>query len=167
MRLVGQGIAYAVFAALVGMFSIWPAFRLLGEEQAIVSLSFAHAGQRTGECRQLTQEELNELPPNMRRPAECPRARHPVRVVFKAGDEVLYDEVLRPSGLWEDGKSTVYRRLVIPAGHHELWIGMDDSGGSGANDYEARVSVAIDPGQNFVVGFDETSQSFVFEQGRP
>ena len=41
--------------------------------QAMVSVSFSHAGQRIQECRILTQEELNKLPPNMRKPEDCPR----------------------------------------------------------------------------------------------
>jgi hypothetical protein len=73
MRFAGQALAYLLFAALVGVFSVWPKFRLLQPSEALISLTFSHAGQRVGECRQLSQQELNELPPSMRRPADCPR----------------------------------------------------------------------------------------------
>ena len=49
----------------------------------MVSLSFSRAGQRIRECRRLTQEELNRLPPNMRKPEDCPRERLPVRVLLE------------------------------------------------------------------------------------
>jgi D-3-phosphoglycerate dehydrogenase len=100
MKYAGQVIAYIAFAAIVGAFSVWPEIRLLASSEAMLSLTFSHAGQRVGECRQLTQQELDELPPNMRRPADCPRERHPVFVRLKANGVVLFEDTLLPSGLW-------------------------------------------------------------------
>lgn len=162
MRILVQCIAYAAFAVLLGLFSVWPGYRLLAEDQAVVSLAFSHAGQRIGECRRLTQEELNELPPNMRKPFECPRERYPIRVELRADGAVLYRETSPPSGLWADGKATVYRRLHIGAGRHELYIGMNDSGGDDHFDYELRAIQEISPAQNLVIDFDELGHKFVF-----
>lgn len=162
MKYLAQGIAYAAFAMLVGLFSVWPKYRLLAQDQAIVSLTFSHAAQRIGECRRLTQEELNELPPNMRVPTDCPRQRHPISVEFRVDGAVLYQQKLQASGLWADGKATVYQRLQIDAGPHELFIGMNDSGGGETFDYEMKTVQDIWPGRNLVIDFDELQRTFVF-----
>lgn len=162
MKYVGQFLAYAVFAAFVGLLSVWPDYRLLAPDQAIVSLTISHAGQRIGECRKLTQDELNELPPNMRKPMDCPRERHPIRIELRAGGTVLLQVTAPPSGLWSDGKATVYRRIQMDAGRHELFIGMNDSGGDDGFDFELKSIQALTPGQNLVIDFDELQQAFVF-----
>jgi hypothetical protein len=162
MKFLVQFVAYAVFAAFVGLLSIWPSYQLLAPDQAIVSLAISHAGQRLGECRRLTQEELNELPPNMRKPSDCPRERHPIRVELRADGVVLYQETSPPSGLWSDGKATVYQRLQMQAGRHELFIGMNDSGGDSGFDFELKSTLVLSPGQNLVIDFDELLQAFVF-----
>ena len=162
MKIVGEIAAYAVFAVAVGLLSVWPGYQLLDDDEAIISIAFVHAGQRVGECRQLSQEELNELPPNMRRPSVCPRERHPVRVELRLGGNVLYHDVLPPSGLWSDGKSDVYQRLVVDAGNHEIFVGMNDSGGVEGFNYEQSVVLDLSPGRNLVIRFNEKQQQFEF-----
>jgi len=162
MKYLVQFIAYFAFAAIVGLLSVWPRYQLLAPDQAIISLTISHAGQRVGECRRLTQEELNELAPNMRKPVDCPRERHSIGVEFRADGAVLYQEILPPSGLWADGKATVYQRLQIDAGSHNLFIGMNDSGSGGGFDYDMTTVRDILPGQNLVIDFDELQQAFVF-----
>ncbi len=161
MKLLAEFAMYAVFALAVGVLSVWPPYELVDEERAIVSLVFAHAGQRIGECRVLTQDELNKLPPNMRKPADCPRERHPVRVEFRSGGRELYDETLAPSGIWADGKSSVYKRIEVQSGTHELFVGMNDSGGQTGFDYEKSTTLDLSPGRNLVIRFDDQTQQFL------
>jgi hypothetical protein len=163
VKYLAQMIAYAVFAAIVGLLSAWPDYRLLAPDQAIVSLTISHAGQRIRECRRLTQDELNELPPNMRKPSDCPRERYPVRVEMRADGVILHKETALPSGLWSDGKATVYRRVKLAAGQHELFVGMNDSGGDNGFDFELTSIQDLSPGQNLVIDFDVMQQSFVFK----
>lgn len=162
-RYIGQFITYAAFAGVIGLFSVWPEYRMLQEDQALVSVTFSHAAKRVGECRQLTQEELSELPPNMRKPNSCPRERHPMYVELRADGEVLLSETLLPSGMWSDGKANVYSRTTLTAGIHELFVGMNDSGSSDSFDYELSSTVEIVPGQNLVVDFDGLSNTFEFK----
>ncbi len=157
-------VAYTLFTVLVGWLSVWPRFQLINEGQAMVSVSFSHAGQRIGECRRLTQQELDKLPPNMRKLDDCPRQRLPVRVVFSSDDNMLYEAVLQPSGFWNDGESSVYRRLALPAGKQRLFIGMIDSSRSEGFDYSLEQEIDLMPGQHLVVNFDGTQQKFVFKQ---
>jgi len=162
-RLLGQAIAYGVFIAVLGIFSVWPGYRLLGGQEAIVYLTFSHAADRVGECRRLTQEELNELPPNMRKPDDCPRERHPMHVELRIDDALVYSETALPSGLWSDGKANIYRRVTVNAGEHELYVGMNNSGTGTGFDFELRQHVTILLGQNLVITFDNLHQTFLIE----
>lgn len=162
MRLIGQLLSYAAFFALVALFSVAPELRLLDDNEAIVSLSFSHAANRVGECKRLSQEELMALPPNMRKPDECPRERHSLHVEFFVDNELAYETTLAPSGLWNDGKSTVYQRLRIPAGPHLLHIRMNDSGTQQGYDFDDSAMINLSSEQNLVVFFDASEQRFQF-----
>jgi len=157
-------VAYALFAVLVGWLSVWPRFSLIDEGQAMVSVSFSHAGQRIRECRKLSQEELNKLPPNMRKLDDCPRERLPVRVLFSSNGKPLYEALMQPSGFWSDGESSIYRRMPLEAGRHTLFVGMTDSGRSDGFDYSLEQEIDLLPGQHLVVNFDGSQQKFVFRQ---
>jgi len=157
-------VAYAVFAILIGWLSVWPRFKLIDEGQAMISVSFSHAGQRVGECRKLSQEELNKLPPNMRKLDDCPRGRLPVKVLLTSDGQSLYEATLQPSGLWNDGESSAYRRLPVQAGPQKLFIGMTDSDRESGFDYTLEKEVDLAPGQHLVVNFDGMAQQFVFKQ---
>lgn len=163
MKLFMEMLAYLAFAAVVGLFSAWPRYALIEDDRAMISMVFSHAGQRMGECRTLTQDELNKLPPNMRKPNDCPRERYPVSVELDSGGALLFSDTLPPSGIWADGKSSVYKRIEIDAGLHELRVTMIDGDGVAGHDYILQQSVNILPGQNLVIRFNEERQSFVME----
>jgi len=97
----------------------------------------------------------------MRKPSDCPRERHPVRVELQSGGRTLYQDTLLPSGIWADGKASIYQRIEVPAGRHELFVGMNDSGGS--SDFDSTNSAAVDmrPGRNLVIQFDEETEQFL------
>tara|TARA_R110002096_G_scaffold6409_1_gene29681 strand:+ start:43343 stop:43831 length:489 start_codon:yes stop_codon:yes gene_type:complete len=154
MKLMLEIGMYAVFALFVGVFSVWPPYQLLEDNRAIISLVFSHAGERIGDCRMLTQDELNELPPNMRTVNDCPRERHPVRVDLHLDTNVLYAESLAPSGIWADGKSNIYKRIEVDSGVHRIFVGINDSGSDGF-DYTHTVTVDLAAGRNLIVQFGE------------
>jgi ferredoxin len=157
-----QAMAYGLFIVAASVFSAWPAYSLLNNDQAMVSLSVSHTGQRMGECRTFSQQELNELPPNMRRPSDCPREKHPIRVQLEANGEVLYSKTLAPSGIWSDGSSTIYARFPLAAGEQSLIVGMNDSGGSQGYDYVSEQQINLQPGQHLVITFDPLLEEFTF-----
>lgn len=158
MKWILQIVLYGLFAAVVGLFSAWPAYQLVGDDRAIISLVFSHAGQRIGDCRMLSQDELNELPPNMRTVSDCPRERHPVHVVLRSNTHTLYTETLPPSGIWADGKASIYKRIEVESGPHQLFVGINDSGDDTSFDYEQSALVDLPPGRNLVVQFDEKNK---------
>lgn len=155
---------YTLFAIAVGWLSVWPRFKLIDQGQAMISVSFSHAGQRVGACRKLSQEELNKLPPNMRKLNDCPRERLPVKVLLTSDGQPLYEAVLLPSGFWNDGESSAYRRLPVPAGVQRLFVGMSDSVREDGFDYTLEQEVILQPGEHLVVNFDNNQQQFVFRQ---
>ncbi len=161
LRMPLRALAYGLFALAASAFSAWPVFELIKPGEAVVSLTFSHAGQRVGECHRFSQEELNALPPNMRKPADCPRERRPVAVVFRVDDAIVYRHTAPPSGMWSDGESTIYARFPVPQGEHVLHIGMTDSGRQEGFDYELERRVVLRPEQHVVVEFDGDRKVFV------
>lgn len=161
-RYIGQFIAYALFALVVGYFATQPAYTHLDPNKALIKLSFSHAGAHRQECRQLTQEELNRLPPNMRRPLDCPRERRPLLVELELDGEILYRDELPPSGLAGDGASTAYRKFPVAAGSHQLVARLRDSRREEGFDYVKSAEVTLAPQQNFVIDFRPEFGGFLF-----
>lgn len=162
-RWLGQGVLYALFALAVGVFSQWPVYHPIGPEQAVIKISVARVGKPVGECRKLSDEELARLPPNMRRAEACPRERSPLdmRVVLD-GQQVL-QRVAQPTGLSKDGAASIYERLVVPAGVHEMEVSLSDDVRPGAVPYERQARVTLVPGQVLVIDFDASQGGIVLQ----
>jgi hypothetical protein len=84
-----------------------------------------------------------------------------VRIELRSAGSVIYQDLLMPSGVWSDGKANIYKRIVVPAGEHELFVGMNASGGASGFDFQASARVDLAPGRNLVISFDEPSQRFL------
>lgn len=161
MRVAGEAGFWLLFVVIVGAFSAWPGYTLVGTDEAIISVAFSHAAERMGDCRQLSQKELDKLPPNMRTINDCPRARHPLRIELLSNGSMLYRGTLQPSGIWSDGKANVYQRVRVNAGQHQLQVRMEDSGDPNGFRYEYSETMMIAAASNVVVRFD--GQQFVIE----
>ena len=159
---IGQAIAYTLFAVVVGYFATKPAYTYSPPDKAQIKLSFGHAGGHETECRRRTQEELNQLAPNMRRPLDCPRGRLPVLIELELDGELLYSEALPPSGLAGDGVSTAYKTFAVDPGEHRLVARLRDSNRSEGFDYEKTSEITLSPQQNFVVDFHPSRDGFLF-----
>lgn len=164
LRYALQGIAYAAFAAVIGYFSTAPVYRQLGDNEAVLKLSFSHSGQLKFACRERDAAELAKLQPNMRSKMDCPRERALVRVELDMDGQPLYRVSTQPLGLQKDGAATVYRRLTIPAGAHHLSVRLAD-GPDGAINFSKDISVNLKPGQVIIVDFLTGSGGFVFTRG--
>jgi hypothetical protein len=159
--LLGQALAYAAFAACVGALSVAPGYSPVGAQDAVIKLSFAHAGQRKVECRPRSPEEIAALPPNMRRPLDCPRERLPVTVRLELDGQALFERTLSPAGLWHDGAAHVYQRFPVRAGHYRLTVRLRDSARRDGFDQERTFDLAIAAGQNVVVDFQPQKGGFI------
>jgi len=153
-------LAMVVMITGAAALSAWPTYRSLHEDMALLKLSFSHGGARN--CRQMTEDELDKLPPNMRRKEICDRRRLPVLVVLEVDGAMAFRAELPPSGLSGDGPSRVYETFTLPAGLHSIGVRLRDSDRADGFDYTAERQVDLVPGQNFVVDFSPVSGGFVF-----
>ncbi|MEO8123000.1 MAG: hypothetical protein ABI633_03025 [Burkholderiales bacterium] len=159
---IGQVLLYGVFALIVGVFSHWPTYRHLADDESLIKLSFTHAAQRVDECRKLTPEELAKLPPNMRAPTKCGRERAPVVVEVDLDGKPAIRHVAQPSGLSRDGASSVYQRMTVHAGMHQVVVRLKDNAGKGGFDYESEKTVTLAPAQILVIDFDPQRGGITF-----
>lgn len=159
-HIIGQALAYAAIAVFIGVLATFPVYQPIPDDHALLKLSFTHAGQLVGECREMGAEEMAKLPPNMRRPRECPRERHPVYVELMMDGQPLLQRQLKPTGIWGDGAAVLYSRFSVPAGRHDIRMRLRDSGRSEGFDYERGAQIDLVPGQNFVVDFDKEAGGF-------
>lgn len=163
LRYVLQGIAYAVFAAVVGYFSTSPQYRLRADNDAVLKLSFSHSAQLQHACRERSVEELAKISPHMRNKLDCPRERAVVRIELDMDGKPLFQISTPPGGLHKDGAATVYRRLPIAAGAHQFQARLAD-GPDGAINFSKEIRVDLAPGQILIVDFLTGSGGFVFTQ---
>jgi hypothetical protein len=156
-----QAVCYAAFMAIVGYFSASPAYVHLPAGQALVKLSFQHAGERKEACRERSPEELAKLAPNMRAASLCPRERAPVEVEIEMDGKPLFAIVAPPRGLSRDGASTVYRRIEVPAGTHAFVAKLKDAPAGGFG-YVTDRTIDLASGRVLVIDFDAKEGGWVF-----
>lgn len=163
MQWFGQFLLYGLFALTIGVFTQWPPYHPLAEDQAMIKVSVARLGQPVGECRRLSDEELAKLPPNMRDPVKCPRERSPLTMEVDVNGTQMLKRVVEPGGLSKDGTAAIYERLVVPAGEQHINVRFNDDVRPGARVYEQEASVSLSPGQVLVIDFDPQKGGIVLE----
>jgi len=141
----------------IGFLSTAPALPLLGDDQALLTLSFSHAAQRIEECKQLTPSELAKLEPNMRRPTQCERGRWPLVIEVLVDGNPVYGATLVASGLSDDGPASLFKQFALTSGPHRLTLRLRDSGRTNGFDYDSTVNVQLHERQNFSVKFDSST----------
>jgi hypothetical protein len=164
LRFLLQGINYSVFMALVWYFASAPSVRLIGDDEGKITIAFAHAGQLREPCRMLSQEELNKLPPNMRKIDDCPRERSPVTIEVELDGKPFYSESLQPPGLFGDGGVDVFYSAKFPVGDHILSLKMNDSVRVEGFNHHFEQQVSIEPARILLVSF-RNGQGFVIDDG--
>lgn len=163
LRYLGQGLFYAVFAAVIGFFSTSPTYTHLPPDETLIKLSFRHAGQLIGDCHERTPEELARLPAYQRKGTKvCPRERADVVVNLEMdGKQLLYEE-LRPTGWAHSSNSNIYRRIPVKAGLHVLKASLRDHAGDDFN-YVHEETVNLAPGRIMVIDFKAATGGFIFK----
>lgn len=163
LQYMGQGLIYAVFAAVIGFFSSFPVYTHLPPDETLIKLSFRHAGQLKGECRERTPEELANLPAYQRKGTmECPRERADVVVELEMDGKQLLHEVLRPTGWAHSSNSNIYRRIPVKAGLHVLKASLRDHAGGDFN-YVREETVNLAAGRILVIDFKAATGGFIFK----
>ena len=162
LRALAQLALYAGFAVVVATFSAFPPYARMDPGNAVVKLSFSHAGERREACRTLSAEELAALAPNMRSGVDCPRERVPVTVELEIDGEPVYLATLNPSGLAGDGPSSVYERFEVSAGSHRIRVRLRDTVRESGFDHERTADVRLAARQSFVIDFRAELGGFQF-----
>lgn len=155
-RWLGQIVLYGCFAAFIGTFSHWPPYQALAADQAVIKISVTHVGKPVGECRRLSQEELDKLPPNMRFPEQCPRERSPLSMAVELDGRSVLERVAPATGVHRDSAASIYERINVPVGEHRIAVRLNDDVKPGAESYEREAVVDLRPGQVLVIDFDAT-----------
>ncbi len=161
LRMAAQLALYVPLMALIGYFSSYPRFSAIGEDQALLRLSFIHAAERREPCRQRSAAELAKLAPNMRAAEDCPRERAAVLVELDVDGATVLRRELPPSGLKRDGAAALYHRLPIPAGRHRIAVRLRDRAEGGFN-YAGEQTVELAPGRSLLIDFVAKQGGFVF-----
>jgi len=155
-----QALNYTVFMAMVWYFSFSPSYRQLAEDKAVVTLAFGHAAKRISECTVLTQEALEKLAPNMRKPMDCPRERSPVTVELRLNSELEIQDVYQSPGLYQDQSVDVYHNIKVQQGEYRLSVWMNDNVNVDGPTYQFEQTVRLRPAQRLVVTFDAEKDGF-------
>jgi hypothetical protein len=162
LRYLLQAINYTVFMALIWYFATSPSIRVLADDEAVITIAFAHAGDFREPCRKLSQEELAKLPPNMRKPEDCPRERSPVTIEMQLDGQQLYNESLQPPGLFKDGGVDVFYSVKVPVGTHQFAIRMNDSVRIEGFNHTHEREINVDPAQILLVRFN-SEKGFIIQ----
>ncbi len=157
IRYVLQALNYSLFMGLIWYFASSPSIRIIEEDEAMLTMAFAHAGELREPCRKLSQEELNKLAPNMRKLDDCPRERSPVIIEVLLNDDPVYKTQLDPPGLYGDGGVDIYFSQTIKAGEYRIAVKMDDSVRSPGFDHQLEQTIDIAPAQILLIGFNARS----------
>lgn len=165
LQYIGQGIFYALFMGVIGYFSTFPVYTHLPADETLIKVSFRHAGQHVGECRDRTPEEIAELPVYQRKGAGnqiCPRERADLVVELEMDGKQLLHEILRPTGLAHSSNANIYRRIPVKAGVHTLRVRLKDRPGDDFN-YLKEETVNLAPGRILVIDFKAATGGFIFK----
>ncbi|MDH4190402.1 MAG: hypothetical protein OEW21_09375, partial [Betaproteobacteria bacterium] len=146
---------------LIGSFSSRPPFRVIGDDQALLRVSFTHAAQRKLACRERGAAELAKLAPNMRAALDCPRERASMLLEVELDGALILRRTLPPTGFQKDGAVTLSHRLPVAAGRHRLVSRLRDRGDGDFN-YISERTLDLAPGAMLIVDFSAERGGFVF-----
>lgn len=141
----------AVFALGIALLADSPYRPPLPTSQLVVS--FKHPGQLIEDCRDLTESEIEKLPPHMRRETICERGRAAVRLRVTVDGALALEQRYEPRGLRGDGNSVALERLELAPGLRQVEVAIGDGAPDTWSHVERR-SVHVHEGSRAVVLFD-------------
>jgi hypothetical protein len=163
MRLTAQIGFYACVGIFIGYLSVAPGYQYADGQSSVLKLVVRHSGFLLGECRVVSQQELMELPPNMRSPQDCPRGKAPMSVSLLVENEVFYDGIIKPSGIHSDGVLALYQQFNIPPGQISVRLGIE-SGKQDLQLFERKLDVR--PADVLLLEYHDSGFNFTRAAGR-
>jgi hypothetical protein len=114
-KIIAQVGFYLIVGLFIGWISHFPTYEYSDGKQAELKLVVRHSGHLIGECRALSQKEMEKLPANMRTTQICPREKAPLTVTLTVNGDEFYQQTIKPSGIHNDGVIAQYEIFSIPA----------------------------------------------------
>ena len=156
VRYLGQAALYALFFLPLVYISHSPNYKNLDEGIAVLKVAVRHPGEIIGECTSSAVEGHGMRPSSMTQAIEvCPRERSPLQLELVLDGKILYSATVPPSGLHNDGISSMYRRFELPAGSHKLQIKMNDDVKVEGYNWQLEQEIILAPAQVMVASFKE------------
>jgi hypothetical protein len=119
----------AVILALLGTVLVaWMSrvpFEFESEHEALVRLSWRVDGISIEECRQLSAEELANLPIHMRSPEACIGRIAPYRLQVALDGQLMVNDTIRPGGARGDRPIYVLSDFPVDPGEHRIQVRFD------------------------------------------
>jgi len=103
------------------------------------------------------------MPPNMRKAEKCERERSPVSIEVDIDGKTVLAHTSPPSGLSRDGASTLYRRLNVAAGQHQIAVRFKDNQKAEAFTSKLEETVTLAPAQVLVIDFSADKGGIVLQ----
>ena len=113
-------VAVAATAALGGLSRV--PYQSDRSASAVLRLAWRARGVRIEECRQLTEEELANLPQHMRRSEVCEGRLIPYRLTVDVDGTTMVNTEIRPAGAREDRPLYVSQDLRLAPGPHDVSV---------------------------------------------
>lgn len=151
VQVAGQALFWGLFATVTGAFAQWPAYAPLPPGHGELKLSMAHLTARLEPCEVLSAEELAALPPNMRVPERCPRARAEAVVTLHLDGRMLLEESVRPTGLARGGRAYLQAHWGLPAGEYALELQLRDTPRTTGFDHVQRFTLRLAAGESVLL----------------
>jgi len=162
-RYLGQGLGYLLFIAFIGYFSSMPSYTNVPADQALIKLTFTHAGKRVHPFKDTrSKEDMAKLSPQLRFKKHS-RKRFPLRIEFEMDGRIVYQAEIPSRGLSHDLPSPVYQRFTVPAGKHHFRVRMGDDAQQKGFNYTGEKTVELAPLHTLIIDFDNTRKQFIFE----
>ncbi|MBE9537779.1 MAG: hypothetical protein IMF06_01790 [Proteobacteria bacterium] len=156
VRYSAQAVFYALFFVPLAYVSHQPNYRYMEDDIAVLKVAVRHAGEIIGECKSIVGESHGMRPSSMVQAVEvCPRERSPLELELILDGETLYRAQVAPSGLHNDGISSMYQRFELPAGPHHLQIRMNDDIKVDGFNWQFEQDINLQPAQVMVASFKE------------
>ena len=93
---------------------------------------------------------------------DCKRERVPVYIEVMLDGENLLSKSYNPTGLAKDGSASIYERILVEPGQHQLIVKLRDSGRVEGFDYKSDTVINIEPKELFVIDFRKELGGFYF-----
>jgi hypothetical protein len=154
-RYLFQAVLFTVFFVPVVVLTSQPTHQPMQEDMAVLKVAIRHAGKIIGECTPINPTAKTQPGSNMRLAEICPRERSPLQLELKLDGETVYSASIPASGLHNDGVSSMYQRIAIPAGSHRLQLHMNDDVAAEGYTWQLDQQIDLQPAQVMVATFKE------------